>query len=130
YFLAQDRLDDLLQYYKELSALPRDMEIDETVLLDCFGRAFGLMDGNGKLDRVKLQNLAREWTSKMTYTPLEIQFEVKDILQQMAEDLKKFKEQLRNQQGVPGVVGAQPGRGPQRPRPGAAPKKSDSGGGN
>jgi hypothetical protein len=132
YYLAQKRLDELRQYYQELSTLPRDMELDETVLLNCFGRAFGLMDGNGKIDQIKLQNMARDWHQVKTYTPLEVQFEVKEVVQQMAEDLKKFKEAMRAQQGVqpqPGALGGPPQAGRRQPaRP--APQKGPTGGGN
>jgi hypothetical protein len=125
YYLAQNRLERLLQYYQELSALPRDMEIDETALLDCFARAFDLMDPNGKVDQIKLQNLARDWNQVMTYTPLEVQFQVKEEVQKFADELKKLKEAMRAQQGVPPQPGGLGGPGPQpgvrRPPPGRPP---------
>src|SRR4029077_18543467 len=36
YYLMQTRTDGMLRYYKELSKLPRDVELDEETLLACF----------------------------------------------------------------------------------------------
>ena len=63
YFLAQRELPSLRRYYQELASLPRELELDETALLGCFARAFGLEDAknpNG-VDEDKMANLAAQW---------------------------------------------------------------------
>jgi hypothetical protein len=71
YFLAKRKLDGLERYFKELSKLPRDMEIDDGVLLTAFAKAFGLVDAKNQIDDAKLATLAAEWYKYMDNTTLE-----------------------------------------------------------
>jgi Protein of unknown function (DUF1570) len=57
YFLAQKHLDHLLRYYRELSTLPRDMDLGADALLDVFVRSFDL----GSADSNEFRKLAQEW---------------------------------------------------------------------
>ena len=50
-------------YFKEVSKMPRDIELDEDALLYCFCKSFGLLDDNGKVDTkgAKFQIFAGTW---------------------------------------------------------------------
>src|SRR5439155_23630736 len=63
YYLAQTKLDGLLRYYQELAKLPRDLGLDDEVLLVSFGRAFNLMDpaNPNKLSDRELERFATDW---------------------------------------------------------------------
>jgi hypothetical protein len=61
YFLAQQRLDQLLKYYQELAAMPRDMELGEEALAAVFAKAFDLGDGADALNGPKAKELAQKW---------------------------------------------------------------------
>ena len=39
YFLAQQKLTGLQAYFKELSKMPRDIDLDDKALIACFARA-------------------------------------------------------------------------------------------
>jgi hypothetical protein len=71
FYLAQKELDGLQRYCKELSKMPRDIELDEKVLLGCFARAFDCVDGKKQVDVRKLTNLAGRWESYMLLQPIE-----------------------------------------------------------
>jgi len=64
YYLAQSRhLDELMDYYHELSRLPRDLEFDDKVLLRTFGKAFKLMDPDNpaEVSEKELKDMADRW---------------------------------------------------------------------
>lgn len=63
HFLVHRHLNDLMQYYRELSSLPRELDMDEAVLLGCFARAFKLTDPAkpGSFDEAKLNTFADQW---------------------------------------------------------------------
>ena len=61
YFLMQTKPEGMLRYLKELSKQPRDVELDETTLLNCFARAFDAVDSNKNADPQKLERLAGQW---------------------------------------------------------------------
>ena len=44
YYLANQRRANLLRYLQDLAAQPRDLELDDDLLLLTFGRAFDLVD--------------------------------------------------------------------------------------
>ena len=75
YFLAHKKRDGLLRYYEELAKQPRDLDLDEDVLLGCFARAFGLVDPKkpNEVDANELNKLALSWYKFIKDTPLEIQ---------------------------------------------------------
>jgi hypothetical protein len=104
YFLAQQKLEGLFKYFKELSRMPRDMELDDQMLLGAFARAFDCVDANKKIDVGRLRSLADQWDQAMTVTTLESE----DILQEIR---KYYKEMTAKP-----AQGAQPG-GPGAPPP-------------
>ena len=74
YYLAQTRkLECLFNYGKELSNLPRDMDLNDQVLQACFGKAFGLTDARDsrRIDTINLKNMAGAWFEMMQGTNLE-----------------------------------------------------------
>jgi hypothetical protein len=82
YFLAHKKRDGLLRYYRELAQEPRDLDLDEDVLLTCFARAFGLMDAKkpNEVDENELNKLAAAWYKFMRDTPLEIDENLKEAI--------------------------------------------------
>ena len=72
YFLAQKKLGNLQRYFKNLSEMPRDLELDEATLWDCFARAFDCYDPKTKKpDESKLTILAEDWQNYMLNVNLE-----------------------------------------------------------
>jgi hypothetical protein len=142
YFLAHQKLDGLRRYFVEVSKMPRDMELDDTVLLGCFARAFGCVDANNKVNDAELKKLATEWYGYWQTVHFDSEPTMREIRKKIAEKLKEDQEKSQNQnQGntgqpgagtLPGIPGGlpgganpgagQPGRGPQQgpPQPGGA----------
>jgi hypothetical protein len=75
YYLAETHLNELLAYYQELAALPRDMDFDGEILLGCFARAFKIADpanpNQPKADA--LHRLGMDWYKHMADVRLENQ---------------------------------------------------------
>jgi hypothetical protein len=67
YYLMETKFEGLMNYYQELSNLPRDMEFDQEILLGCFVRAFKLdsPDNPGVAKPEALQKLAQDWLAYM-----------------------------------------------------------------
>jgi len=63
YFLAQQELSGLQMLFKQLGKMPRDIELDDKVLLTTFARAFGAVNADGSLNRARLDALASRWFS-------------------------------------------------------------------
>jgi hypothetical protein len=62
YYLAHRRTDGLMRYFAELASLPRDLELDQEVLVYNFAKAFDLLDpATGQIDRARFTRLAAEW---------------------------------------------------------------------
>src|SRR5579871_58941 len=82
YYLAHKKRDGLLRYYEELANQPRDLDLDEDILMGCFARAFGLTDSKNpnEVDANALNNLAASWYKYIRDTPLEIEEAYKDAL--------------------------------------------------
>src|SRR5207237_1811383 len=82
YFLAHKKRDGLLRYYQELANQPRDLDLDEDVLLGCFARAFGVADAKNpnQVDANGLNNLAAAWYKFIRDTPLEDNEVLQDAL--------------------------------------------------
>jgi hypothetical protein len=142
YFLAtsERRFEGLLAYFKELSKMPRDIELDDEILLGCFARAFGLVDASNKLDNAKLVSLEREWFSHMDNVHFESEATVKKIRQTLRDKLKEMQEAaeathdqvpIDPRTGQPMQPGAFPPNGfPQQgPRPGGLPQQGPRPGG-
>lgn len=79
YYLAQKRLDNLHRYFKELSRLPRDIDVEGDALVACFARAFDCVDADKRLDEAKLGQLAEEWMAWIE-TDLSLDKEAEPIL--------------------------------------------------
>jgi hypothetical protein len=122
YYLAQKHLDGLRHYFTELSKMPRDVELDDTILLGCFARAFGCVDGNNKVNDAKLKSLANDWYGYWQTVHFESEQIMKEIREKIAKKVKEDEEKAKNanqenstQQGSgffpPGM---QPGMNPQQ----------------
>jgi hypothetical protein len=98
YFLAQKHLDGLRRYFAELSKMPRDIELDDTVLLSCFARAFGCVDGNNKVDEGKLRALANDWYGFWQSVHFESEPVMKEIREKIAKKVKEEEEKAVSQQ--------------------------------
>src|SRR5262249_52486114 len=101
YFLTQRKLPELLKYYGELSRLPRDLEFDEPVLLQCFARAFNLTDAKDptQIDQFKMGAVAREWDDYIARKPVEFEDTIKELHKSTT---KKMNVGQGGQAGVPG----------------------------
>ncbi len=115
YYLANNKLDGLLRYYKELAKLPRDLEFDNEVLLACFARAFDLTDGKDpkKVNRNKLDQLARDWDKFLDNTPLELADFNEQVVAKVIKEMKN--PPANNGPGGPGRPGAPGGLPPGAP---------------
>jgi len=72
YYLAQKELDGLRNYFTQLAKMPRDLELDDAVLLECFARAFDCMtDDHKQVSKPKLTALAHRWDRYVAVQPLE-----------------------------------------------------------
>jgi hypothetical protein len=76
YFLAQQKLPGLRAYFRELSKMPRDIDLDDKVLLTAFARAMNCtkMDPETRRlvpDETALRGLAFLWDSYMGRRDLE-----------------------------------------------------------
>jgi hypothetical protein len=104
HFLAEQKLDGLQRYFKELSKLPRDMEIDDEALKLCFARAFGLME-MGKprtINADRFAAVALEWDRFVNLLPLEVD----DTLKELHRTASELKSSTGNQnQLLPGGGG-------------------------
>src|SRR5262249_44098182 len=58
---AQQELPALQAYFKLVGTMPRDIELDDKVLLTTFARAFGAVNADGSLNRTRLDSLAARW---------------------------------------------------------------------
>jgi hypothetical protein len=95
YFLAQQKLDQLLSYYQELEKMPRDMELGEEALAALFAKAFDLGEGPAGMSSDKAHALALEWYRFMKDTHLEVA-EVLTIAKKREEArLKKLQEEAK-----------------------------------
>ncbi|MFO0808116.1 MAG: DUF1570 domain-containing protein [Gemmataceae bacterium] len=62
FFLMKERLPGMMRYLQELSALPRDIEVDSRTLLACFARAFDVANSTQDgIDPQKFEELAKNW---------------------------------------------------------------------
>jgi hypothetical protein len=128
YYLAKSKLDGLQRYFKEVSKMPRDIELDDEVLLGCFARAFGCVDASNKVDKGKLDALARAWYSYMDNVKFESESTMKQIREIFREKLKQSQAQAHPAQpqidprtGQPLQPGAFPPNGGGQPPVGPVP---------
>jgi len=115
YFLAESKIDGLMRYFEELGRLPRDLQIDDESLLQCFARALELTDPATphEINQARVAKLADEWYSFMHYTGHEVSDAFKDALDE-------YKENVQRRAGRrPASGGKQPqGQQPGKPVPG------------
>jgi hypothetical protein len=73
YYLAQKYPNELRDYFKELAALPRELELDEATLLRAFARSFKLMDSKNpnEISDAALATFAKNWITAMKSVKLE-----------------------------------------------------------
>jgi hypothetical protein len=127
YFLARDpqHFDGLMRYFKELSKMPRDIELDEEALLVCFARAFGAVDANGKVNKARLESLANNWFAFMANVHFDSENTMKTIRDYFRKKLKENEDALKSNAGQvqPGFQGGfpQPGMGGAVPPGGVVP---------
>jgi hypothetical protein len=118
YFLAKQELDGLQRYFKELSRMPRDVELDDNVLLAAFARAFDCVDASKNVDRAKLNNLGDRWMNYINRQIVEAEGVHKKI-RTFFEKMSKQRQQQRNNNNGPGFPGPGGPGGPAGPgRPG------------
>jgi hypothetical protein len=120
YFLAQKELDGLKRYFKELGKMPRDLELDEQVLLTAFARAFDCVDADRKINVAKLTTLAKRWDNFIKDQPLESE----TIHQKIREAFARMNKPPSSSSGTGAGTGPMPGGGmpgglPGTGRPGA-----------
>jgi hypothetical protein len=97
YYLMQNknRLPGLQNYFKELSRLPRDLELEGDAVLDCFARAMDCHDGSGKRNEQKLNDFAEAWMNFMDGVKLDN--DAAEILQA----IHKLQNELALEQNPP-----------------------------
>jgi hypothetical protein len=70
FYLLKTRLPGMSKFYQELSAQPRDLELDDKAVLACFGRAFDVANQtNDGVDPAKFESLAKDWLGYMKNVP-------------------------------------------------------------
>jgi hypothetical protein len=104
YYLVQEKREGLRRYFAELSKMPRDIELDDTVLLECFARSFGCVGDNNKVDKSKLENLARSWYAYWRDVSFESEGTMKEIRDKIAEHVKKAREAAEKANSGGGTV--------------------------
>jgi hypothetical protein len=99
YYLAEQHLDKLVDYYQQLGNLPRDMEFDEEILTGCFARAFKLGDkDNPNQPRSEaLKGLAKDWYDYMS----QVQLENGQALKEADEAQESKREKARAKRSAP-----------------------------
>jgi hypothetical protein len=70
WFLAKNDLPGLQAYFKELSKLPRDVELDRGVLIKAFAQAFRCTQ-DGKVNNDRLTELANRWLTNVNRHTME-----------------------------------------------------------
>ncbi|HTU20944.1 MAG TPA: hypothetical protein VMG10_23030, partial [Gemmataceae bacterium] len=106
---------------------------DDTVLLHCFARAFGCVDGNNKVDEAGLRKLAGEWYGYWRLVNFESESTLKEINDKIEKEIEEARKQAEQRQndnnnnGRPGMFPGAPGGFPGAPG-GAQPPGSPPGG--
>jgi hypothetical protein len=113
YWLAQDekvaKIDGLRRYCKELSKLPRDLELDDSTLLEAFARALDAVDGANKPDPAKLSRLAESWFNRMNNETLEYEGLRKQIKEFYKDNQRKTEKNPNPAADNPAGPGGVPG---------------------
>lgn len=72
YYLSRGQMDGLKKFYTELNRMPRDMRLDERVVLTTFCKCFNLMDRQkpDTIDDAAFKNFAEMWVRSMRNVPV------------------------------------------------------------
>jgi len=118
YYFSKQKLDNLTRYYQELAKLPRDLELDEDVLLLTFAKAFDLLESPNslKVDDRKFKALAQDWDSFLGKWPVDTTLE--NTYKSVEEIKKQIKSVMLTPQQGQGQGGPGGAAGPGGPPPG------------
>jgi len=127
YFLAQQELVGLQAYFKELSKMPRDIALDDKVLIACFARAMNCTTTDPATNRLvirepALRALAQRWINYTNAIQLEsdsIHQEIRKAYAQMSPAAPAAPAQNNGPGAGPGNVGPRPGGTGTRPKGGS-----------
>ncbi len=90
YFLAEKKLDNLQRYFKILSEMPRNLDLDDATLWEAFARSFDAYDPKTKrIDDAKLSNLAAQWQDYVG----NVQMESEDLVKELQKQMNDLKDQ-------------------------------------
>jgi hypothetical protein len=112
YFLLRKRMDGVLQYFKELSQLPRDLTLDEPTLWLTFAKAFNAVTPTGEPDEAALRQIADDWDKDMKLEQydnreMSVMALIRLAFEQAArQQTGPTPEQAAIQQPIPGTPGA------------------------
>jgi hypothetical protein len=129
YYLAQTKLSGLQLYFKELNKQPRDIELNEKVLLGCFARAFGCVTHDKQVDEGALRRLAYQWDDYITRLRLEAESMHKDIRDAYAKMTGSGGKPDGGKPAGDGKSGGTSGGTPNGTPPGTKPPSGRPGGG-
>ena len=72
FYLSKKKMPALQKFYTELNKMPRDMRLDQEVVLQHFCRSMGMMETNNpnQIDKVAFKTFAQDWVDFMKAYPL------------------------------------------------------------
>ncbi len=72
YYLSRGQMAGLQKFYSELNRMPRDMRLNENVVLNLFCKCFNLMDRQkvNEIDEESFQKFAEMWVRSMRNVPI------------------------------------------------------------
>jgi hypothetical protein len=114
FFLAQNELRGLQKYFKEIGRMPRDIELDATVLKAAFARAFGCANADGTPHDAKLAALASRWiefTRTQTMEAEAVHKLARSYYEKMTKPAAPPANTGGNTGGIPGFPGGNPNPG-------------------
>jgi hypothetical protein len=108
FYLAngEKTLDGLRRYFKELALMPRDVELDDQVLLSAFARAFDCVNPDRSINKARLTTLANRWISFINSQHLEAE----SVHKQIREHYQQITKARTPGTSAPGT-GTRPGGG-------------------
>ncbi len=72
FYLSKKKMPALQKFYAELNKMPRDMRLDQDVVLLHFCRAMGMMETNNpnQIDKVAFKTFAQDWVEFLKAYPM------------------------------------------------------------
>jgi hypothetical protein len=119
YYLARENLPALQSYFRELSKMPRDIDLDDKVLLACFARALGCVKADKTVDVAALRNLATSWYNYMGRQ----QLDAESMHREIREAYARMSRPAAPPPTIPPGVGPPGVRPPGPPRPPVLPPR-------